>query len=272
MMRQFTKILLFCVVSIFGLSSAAFGETITKAFEIGEGTANNSSHRRDFSIPCGLDVAAKVKYSRKGTAAVENDVPITIELVSPGNLGESSKVEKTLNVVAKTTVQTATLNGAKAQNGCSDYWSVRVKTTNGSSPLAVSGDISLSYTQPFPYLAWETEQNNLNLDSGNSAERGIQSVVNQGVLEIKGTWNHNLGVMPIKMRFQLLSPDGAVVATAEGYSDKEVNPCCSGQKLKLTYQVRTFVPGKWKVRMTNISMGHDAVRVNPFAGFRYSCP
>ncbi len=277
-MKKMMRILVLSLVSVLGFSSAIFAKTITKPFEVGEGTAFATSNRRDFNVPCGLDVTAKVKYSRKGSADAANDIPLIIELVSPGNIGQSSQVVDTQNITAKTTAQTATLNGDKAENGCSAYWSVRVKTANSSAPFAVSGEISVTFNDAkfFAKEEGSTTINQVNLNAGMSVEKFLTfkdlGGLPQGVIEIYGVWFHNLGALPIKMRAELIDPNGNTVAQGEGYSNHEVNPFVSSQKLKVTFRNRTFIRGRWKLKMTNLSPELDSVRLFPSVAVTPDCP
>lgn len=257
------KILVLSLVSIIGLSSVALAGTITKPFELGEGTANSVSNRRTFEVPCGLPVSATVKYSRKGTAAAENDVPLTITLIKPAEGGGEGEIAQTKQVTAKTTPQNIGLSGGFSNLGCAAPWSVRVKPTSGRSDFAVYGEISVTFDDSIKGLGIDNN-GSINLNSGNSVEKNITfgSIGGQGLFEIKGRWYHNLGVMPIKMKFELINPEGVVVKSDTGFADNEANPCCSGDKLKITYLNPVFSTGPWKLRITNISDGHDAVRIN----------
>ena len=262
-MRKMTRILVLSLISIIGLSSAALGGTITKTFELGEGTANSVSNKRTFEVPCGLNVSASVKYSRKGTAAAENDVPLTITLIKPAEGSGEGDIAQTKQVTAKTTPQNVSLSSGFSNLGCVAPWSVRVKPTNGTSSLAVYGEISVTFDDSTKGLTIESN-GSINLNSGNSVEKNISfgSTGGQGLFEIKGRWYHNLGTMPIRMKFELINPEGEVVKSDTGFAENEVNPCCSGNKLKITYLNPVFSTGPWKLRITNMSEGHDAVRIN----------
>lgn len=268
------RILILNLSLIIGLSSAAFGATITKTFEVGAGTAFPSSNRRDFSTPCIRAVHVKVRYSRKGKADSSDDIPLTVELISPDDQDTQNPPEVSEQVTAKTTVQTLNMTGKAALKGCTVPWSVRVKGTDGNPPLAVSGDISITYDDSVQDGIAIENDGELNLNSNNTVEQFliVPFGLGHGVLEIKGNWYHNLGVLPIKMRFELIDPNGNVVKSAEGYSQYELNPCCSANKLVLTHRITNRILGRWKLRIKNISSGHDAVRIFARGTFKPGCP
>ena len=272
-MKKMMRILGLILVSIIGFGSAAFGGAISKTFEIGEGTANSISHKRTFAIPCGLPVTAAVKYSRKGKPDAENDVPLTITLISPSADESEGEVVQTKQVTAKTNVQNTNLSGLASDLGCSQSWSVRIKASQGNSPVAVYGEINVSFNDSIRTLSVRGA-GDINLNSGNTVEKDIyfhyqQPNNPQGVIEITGEWYHNLGLFPIRMFFELIDPNGNVVKSAAGYAQNDITQT---EKLKLTYRMTQRIEGQWKLRITNSSGGHDAIRIKPIAIFKHSCP
>ena len=260
-MKVLATILFIIAVS----GSTALAETISKSFEIGAGTANGTSHRRDFTVPSGVEVEVKVRFSRKGNASAANDVPLTIELISPAtSFGGSPEVIKTREVTAKTTEQTITMKGEEAFNGCSVPWSVRVKGTDGSPAVAVTGQITLTnfVRSGIGRFLNGSEQSGLipgySLDKGRERSFGIPIPPSQGkVYDIGASWDHNLFIFPIKMRVEILNPDGTVVASGEGFSQKhDKTPKFKLNKL-LTNAPK---PGNWIYRVTNLS-DHDAINI-----------
>lgn len=273
-MKNFVKLLTLALVSIAGLSTAAFAGTLTKSFEFGAGTANSVSNKRTFSVPCGLDVQAAVKVSRKGDAGADNDVPILIELRSPGESADADgPIATTKEGIAKRTAQTFNLAANDSPRGCNLPWVVRVKPQSGKSDVAIYGDITVTFNDSIKNLTVQ-DAGSLNLNSANTQTVNIggSGGLTQGIVTIKGEWFHNLGIMPINMKIDLLDPNGNPVAGDTGYSNLEVNPCCSNNKLKITYQVTEKKSGQWKLRIKNISNGHDAIRVKPIATLKPDCP
>jgi hypothetical protein len=273
-MKNFVKLLTLTLISVAGLSSAASAGTITKAFEFGAGTANSVSNKRTFFIPCGLDVSTAVKVSRKGDAGATNDVDIVIELRSPGETAdEEGPVAATKQGKATRTAQTFNLSANESQRGCNLPWVVRVKPESGRADVAIYGDITVTFNDNVKNLSVQ-DAGNMNLNSRNTETVNIGSSggLDQGMVTIKGEWFHNLGVAPIKLKIELLDPNDNPVASDTGYSNLEVNPCCSGQKLKINYMVPALKRGQWKLRIKNVSDGHDAVRVKPIASLKPDCP
>lgn len=282
-MRGFIKILILSLVSIIGLSISIFGVTITKTFEIGAGTSQPFSHKRTFEVPCNTWVSAYISYSRLGRPGASEDVPLTITVMQPAVDGGEGEVVQTRQVIANTSLNSTTFNqNLRSPLGCSKTWSVRVKANEGISGFTVKGEIRISYISNLDRLLFSTKSSDyeIPITSNSSGEfivyfqdpsQQFALVNSQGIIEVKGEWYHNLGLMPIKMRAELISPRGDIVAQAVGYAQNEVNPCCSGQKLKLIYRIPEFVEGEWKLRLKNISE-HDAVNVRATGTFKRSCP
>lgn len=272
-MKSFIKILILSLVTIIGSGSAVFGETITRTFQVGDGTSYQTSHRREFSIPCGIKPAVSVKYSRIGPTATTNDVPLTIQLMlPPEDGGETGRVVNTKEVMAKTTAQTATLNSDEATGfGCGANWSVRVRAANGS-PYAVTGEIKLTYADVLNLSP--VNAGNISLNHEDTIEVDLKTTfsggIGQGVLEIKGEWHHNLYLEPVPLRFTLIDPKGTAVAFHEGYPQNEIKPFVV--KLKINYRISEYIPGKWSLRIKNVDRRDDAVRIKPIVTFKPDCP
>jgi hypothetical protein len=255
--------------------SSAFAESVTKDFEFGAGTGASLSDRRTFWVPCGLPVTAKVTFSRLGAAAASNDVPIIIELKRPGTTSaQDGPVVASQNATAKRDEQTRTLNGPASSIGCSTPWAVRVRSTNGQSPLAIMGDITVTFDDsPFNI---NVEGNLITLDKGTSETKKIggSSGLKQGKIVVTADWNHALlgapGPLPVRLKFELINPNGQVVATDTGYSGAEINPCCSDDKMKITFRVQSCISGQWKLRITN-NTDDDTMNINPKVRFTPDC-
>lgn len=282
-MKEIITTLVLSLVSITVLSSSAFGGSITKSFEIGEGTAQPFSHKRTFEIPCNTRVTAVITYARYGRPGAENDVPITISLIKPafdGGEGEAGTFRKT----ATTSLQYTTIGGGSSFFGCNKFWAMRVQTDRDRTGFTVKGEMRLEFEDPLFRLQF-SDNYGKELGIGERTEipisafrpEGLEDMGGgpafsngQGVIEITGTWSHNLGIFPIEMSVQLLNPDGIPVAFARGYSNNEINPCCSGKKLKMTFRFREFVQGVWKIRIRNED-AHTATNVRVSGTFKPSC-
>lgn len=262
-------------VCLFVFSGTLFAEdSISKTFEFGPGAQYSSSNSRTFYVPCGLDVKATVLRQRGGELGAQNDIPIVIELHSPGaSASEEGPMVAQQQTVAERWFGTGVmpfsiLNGEESSRGCNLPWKVRVRTQSGTTPPAVVfgqiivsfDDISyLSTGNPFFLASGATRTINIGPDSG----------LTQGTAEIPGTWGHYFGFMPIRMRFQLIDPNGNIVASKTAYSQSEANPCCSNDNMRLVHQVTSCQTGQWKLRIKNVS-DHDAadVRVRAFPSDR----
>ena len=282
-MKSFIKIIVLSFVSIIALSSAVFGGAITKSFEIGEGTAQPFSHKRTFEIPCNTRVTAVISWARFGRPGADKDVPITISLMKPafdGGEGEGYNVRKT----ATTSPQYSTIGGGSSLLGCNKTWSVRVQADDGSSGFTVKGEIRLEFDDTLYRLTF-SDNYGKELEVGETAEFFISAFREesrsseggaprrdngQGVIEITGTWSHNLGLFPIQMFVQLLNPDGVPIAFDRGYSNNEINPCCKNDKLKMTFRFPEYVQGSWKIRIKNES-AHTATNVRISGTYKPSC-
>jgi hypothetical protein len=252
---------------------AANAESITKTFEIGPGTANTTSNYRTFSIPGCEGIGVTVHFQRLGEAGSANDVPIVIEVRSPGSNADTDGPIVSSKTDTATRIQkTAGFTPGSSETGCDIPWRVRVRSQNGPAPVAVTGDIVVAYNGGDYDVAVE-DAGNINLNSANTVtvKVGGTGGLPQGTIVIRGEWFHNLGVMPIRMKFELINPNGTVVATEYGYSKNEINPCCSANKMRLAYTIRNCIKGQWKLRIKNVSDGHDAIRVRPLAVKNASC-
>jgi hypothetical protein len=273
-MKNFAKLLTLVLISMAGFGTAAFAGSTTKTFEFGAGTANPVSNKRSFSVPCGLDVQAAVKVSRKGDVGTANDVDIVIELRSPGeNADTEGPVATTKQAKATRTAQTINLGANDSALGCSLPWIVRVRPESGSSNVAIYGEITVTFNDNPKSLSVQ-DAGSINLNSANTVTVNVGGAggLTQGVVTIKGEWYHNLGILPIKMKIDLLDPEGNRVAGDTGFSNLEVNPLFSNQKLKITYVIPECKRGQWKLRIKNISDGNDAIRVKPIATLKPDCP
>jgi len=248
-------------------------ESITKTFEIGAGTAYSTSNKRTFPVPGCQPIGVTVYYQRAGDSGTENDWPIVIEVRSPGpSIDIDGPLVASKNDSATRTQKTAGFTPGSSETGCSIPWIVRVRSANGPAPVAITGQIVVAYNSGDYDVAVESA-GSINLNSGNSVTVNIGGTggLPEGSIVIRGEWYHDLGVMPIRMKFELINPSGTVVATDYGYSKNEINPCSSDNKMRLTYTIKNCKKGQWKLRIKNVSDGHNAIRVRPLAVKNASC-
>lgn len=257
-----------------GTSNAA---SITKSFEIGEGTGQSQSHFRTFVVPCGLDVTAKVTFSRLGDPGVANDVPIIIELRKPGATAEEDGpiAAQVNNINATRTEQNRTLSGTESNRGCTIPWRVRVKHNgSGAAPNAVKGNITVTFNDAPKSL--NVEGGLISLNKGISVTKNLAGSggLDQGIVEITANWNHAIGPvpgpLPVKLKFELLPPNSnQSVRTVEAYSSNEARSGLT--RFKLTYQVTEHTPGQWRIRITN-NTNDDTMNIDPKVKFTPDCP
>lgn len=255
-------------------ASSAFAASITRTFEFGAGTANSVSNKRTFSVPCGVSVSAAVEHYRLGDVGKQFDVPITIELKKPGASAdeESPTAADTQNATATRAKQTATVTGTESSRGCSQPWVVRVKPTNGQSPVAIKGSIVLTYSSSSKNIS--VEGGLISLNKGNTVTKNVGSAgqLGQGTIEVTANWNHAIGPVPgplaVKLKFQLISPSGETT-TVEEYSSNEVRSGLT--KFKMTRQVTDCESGQWKLKITN-NTNDDTMNIDPKVKFTPDCP
>jgi hypothetical protein len=259
-----------------GLTGTIYADKeITKSFEFGPGTQFSSSNFRTFPVPCGVKVKAFVMFQRFGPSGSDHDVNIVIELHSPGTSADDEGPQVAMQeATAKVWVgigipSTTTLYGEKNNRGCNLPWIVRVRTKSGQSPVQVSGTIRVSYDGGYGVSTGSSFS--LNNGDTRTINFGTSNGLTQGRLTIRGEWYHNLGVMPIRMKVELIDPDGNVVDSKTAYSAVEINPCCSGTKMQFTVTIPECKSGQWKLRIKNLS-DHDAVRVGFYNDLQTSCP
>jgi hypothetical protein len=151
--------------------------------------------------------------------------------------------------------------------GCEIPWRVRIRAASGTNPpVAVTGSILFVY---FGSLAGgDVEGGLISLSKGNSVTKNIDGSggMHAGRVRVTGTWLHSAfgvpGPLPVQLRFQILRPDGTVAASKTAYSNGEVNPCCSGNKMNFILDIRNHTTGQWKLRITNNS-DHDVMNIDP---------
>jgi len=280
-LRSLGRVLGVLALCSFATVGAAYAAEITKPFEFGAGTANSVSNKRTFPVPCGQRVTAVVKYYRLGDVGAEFDVPIAIELREPGATAqEEGPAFDTKSATAKRTEQTATLVRAPSRDrGCNLPWVVRVRPSSGQSPVAIKGSITVTYDSAARNL--EVEGGYISLNKGNSVTKnvGFPSGLVQGRVVVTATWLHAIGPipgpLPVKLKFELIDPNGTVVASNEGYPNNEISPCCSNKKMKITYQVTscitTGISGQWKIRITN-NTSDDTMNIDTTIRHTPDCP
>jgi hypothetical protein len=238
--------------------ASADAERITKSFELGAGTAYQVSNRRTFNVPCGRKIVASVEFHRLGAADAANDVPIVIELKKPGAAATEEG-----------------LKGKESNRGCSLPWIVKVKLAGGQSQVAVNGTISVSYDHLPQGI--DVEGGLISLNKGNQVTKNVggASGLDQGTLVVTATWLHAIGPvpgpLPVRLKFELIDPNGNVVASDTGFAGNEINPCCSGDKMKITFRVTSCAPGQWKLRITN-NTNDDTMNIDPKVRLKPDCP
>lgn len=248
--------------------------TITKSFEFGPGTANAVSNKRTFNIPCGVRVYADVEHYRLGATGAANDVPIIMELKKPGTTADvEGPVAETRAATARRDKQIVRFVGTESNLGCSLPWVVRVKPASGTSPFAIKGTIALTYDNSVNNIS--VEGGLISLNKGNQVTKNVggSSGLSQGTVVITATWLHAIGVVPgpnpVQLKFELINPGGRVVAQATGYANNEINPCCSGNKMRIVFKV-TECTGQWKLRITN-NTNHDTMNIDPRVALTPNC-
>jgi hypothetical protein len=114
------------------------------------------------------------------------------------------------------------------------------------------------------------EDPNFSLLKGNSVTRklGTSTGLSQGRMEMLAYWNHMIGPvpgpLPVKLKIELIKPNGDVVESETAYSTSDANPNAT-PRFKLVYVATQCVSGQWKIRVTNNDV-HDVrvsnIRVN----------
>lgn len=264
-----------------GICGTAFAETIQKTFEFGAGTANTISNKRTFPVPCHAGIeGVSATYQRKGVAGAANDVPIIMELRSPGATATQEgpvvdSVALTATLTQQLSISTKLLKGDPSPRGCSLPWIVRVKPASGTSPVVISGTITLSYFRFDGDV--DVEGSLITLNKGNSVTKNVGGTggLHAGKITVTGTWLHSLfgvpGPLPVELRFQLINPAGTVVGSKTAYSNAEVNPCCSSNKMSFTIPVEQHTTGQWKLRITN-NTSDDTMNIDPKVKYTALCP
>ncbi len=255
----------------------AFADNISKPFEFGAGTPQPRSHVRTFPTPCSTagGIAAVVKFKRLGPAGASNDIPIIIELREPDTApDQEGPVVETKTATAKKNEQTIILRSQSSNRGCSLPWRVRVRYANEGTPSSqVFGTIRLDYDGGIRDYIEAEFIGDLEKGESRTTKLGDAGGLKQGKIEITANWVHYIGVVqgpnPVKLRFQLLDPNGTIVKTVEAYSSNELRS--ELPKFKLVYQVSKCGSGQWKLKTTNIDDDNaDVQRLNAY--FKSACP
>ena len=254
-MKRVTTI--FAIALLFALASlgTSFASNISKTFEFGPGKPYASSIVKTFSIPCGLQVAAVVKYTRFPSGVPQ--VPITVEFREPDiSSSQEGPIISTRALSAGSSEETTTIfSPAGSGRGCSFPWRVRVRHTSpGPSPYVVSGTIRLDYNGN-AFSIPSSAIGSLLKGASKTVNLGDVTGLKHGKLEVKAHWVHEVFGVPadpenIKLRFELLDPVDRVVQSAESYSGN-LSP-------NLSYSITGCMPGQWKLKITNTNNFHDA--------------
>jgi hypothetical protein len=280
-MKSKIQITVFVAFLFATLSGATYAEVLTKTFEFGLGTANTISNKRTFQVPCHAGIeGVSASYQRKGTVGQQFDIPITMELRSPGaTVDEEGPIVDSVDLKAtlaqQISISTKLLKGDPSPRGCSLPWVVRVKPQSGTAQFVVSGTITLSY---FRFDADQNIEGGLiSLNKGNTVTKNVGSSagLHAGKFSISGTWLHSAfgvpGPLPVLLKFELLNPNGQVVASKTAYSNAEINPCCSSNKMTFSTSLDHHVAGQWKIRITNNS-NDDTMNIDPKVKYIALCP
>ncbi len=261
----------FGVLPLFGLAtvSSVFADSITKSFEIGSGTPQLRSHVRTFPVPCGLEVVPIVKVRRLGADGSQHDIPIKIELRAPDTaLGQEGPIIETKSANAKKTEQSFTLaRQPRSARGCSLPWRVRVKhDDDGPAPSPTFGTIRFDFNGALRGISLQYDSYALGvMRKGTSIQFKVGKFLGleQGIIDITANWRHILatdlvtGPNPVRLKWELINPNGTVVKTITAYSSNEARN--ELPKFKLVYQVTSCVVGQWKLRVTNNTNDDAAV-------------
>ncbi len=275
------------VLSMFGLFSIMTQTTsaasATKAFEVGPGTAQTTSHFRTFAVPCGQSVNVNVKFYRLGDPGAQNDVPLIIELRKPGaSESQDGPIADTKNVIAYRTDDPNSSHRAQAQTGvnlsgsasdqsCSIPWRVRVRRADGAPQNAAKGEITLAYSSSSSNI--NVEGSLISLNKGNSVTKDLGSPggLKEGKITITANWNHAVGPvpgpLPVLLKFELKDATGTSVRTVTAYSSNQIG---AGPQFRLEYNVPTCKPGQWKLKITN-NTNDDTMNINPKVTFTPDC-
>jgi hypothetical protein len=62
-----------------------------------------------------------------------------------------------------------------------------------------------------------------------------------------------------------------VVGSKTAYSNAEVNPCCSGDKMSFSINIDHHISGQWKLKITNNS-NDDTMNIDPKIAYKALCP
>lgn len=271
---------MFAVTVLFTIAtvSQAFAENITKSFEFGPGLAYKKSVVRTFPIPCGLQIAAVVKFRR--LSGGNDNVPIAIELREPdASPGVEGPIVDTRNEQALTTEQSVTINSIPSNRGCAQPWRVRVRYTGtGEAPVAVFGTAKIDFDGRSKSISTQTP-GFIGKRTYTEVNIGGTTGFDQGQLEITANWNHMIGLVPgpnpIKFRLILAylidnNPSNQlIVASTEAYSSNETRGL---KKFHMIGKIHQRSHGQWKLYVTNEENDHDAFMFAPTVTFKPICP
>lgn len=268
------------IVLLVSVLTTARADNISRTFEFGTGTAQARSHVRTFSIPCATPggVAAVVKFQRLGPDGAANDVPIVVELREPDTAPNvEGPLVEAKSLVAKKAEQTIVLRSVSSNRGCSLPWRVRARyALAGTAPVQVFGTMRIDFDGG---LKWFPYEGNLTIGKGRSTvfNLGTSAGFPQSKIEYKPDWVHDVlglpGPNPVKLKMEIFTPSGVVVATAEGYADRPAHREQGLTILKqIAYQVAEFTSGQWRLRVTNLDSGDDARILQRYSSITPACP
>lgn len=263
----------------FAAVGTAFADNISKTFEFGPGTQYPRSNVRTFNIPCGTPggVAAVVKFQRLGPDGAGIDIPIVIEFREPDTAAnQEGPIVETKTATARKTEQTVILRSQSSNRGCSLPWRVRVRYANeGTAPVQTFGSIRLDFDGRERWIDGDNLFPNISKGSSVTINLGGSDGFEQGIIDVRASWIHDiLGLRGpndfIKLKWELIDPNGTIVRTVEAYSYSNEN---GSPRLVLIYQVTKHTPGRWKMKITNTNANDDA-KIKRYDALKFTpgCP
>ena len=240
------------------------------SFMFRSGAWSPASEHFSIAAPCHAALSIKIFASRYGSES--SDVPILVEIRRPG-VALNDPPSSSLNYLAKTSASSSTYSVNGNSIGCTKPWTVQLKPKLVTTNEDISGSITFSFSKAPVSVAVEDA---IFLGKGKSVTKNIGGAggFSQGWVEVSGKWKHSLfgapGPLPVKLNFELLRPDGTIADYDTGYTSNEINPCCSGDKIKVRFLVRDHATGQWKLRIRN-DTGDDVMSIDPTATYTPSC-
>ncbi len=252
-------------------SSSVHGESVR--FSTSGGVWEPAFKDYAFNAPCHSPISIRIDADRHTGGPTTSDIPIEIQVRKPGVALTSPPSVSSVYVAKIVGSPALTLNPGGSSEGCSQAWNVRLKPRPVSFREDIYGDIRFSFPSAVSSLLVEDA---IFLGKGKSLTKNLGGAggLSQGWVEVTGRWKHSLfgapGPLPVKLNFELLKPDGSIAAYDTGYTSNEINPCCSGDKIKVRFLVKEHTTGQWKIRIRN-DTGDDVMSIDPSATYTPAC-